>query len=159
MGSEITYFYLRGKKKQTLSFAKSTGVLKLAGILGSIQEKKGLVAGHNVRRQALPAGLSAQRARGSREGKDSPNTKPLLSSPAGQELAQHHQTPEVSVCAWWARVALQESSLRGPRPLSLQGGAEVPSLQGLSLSFQNSLPFPPLPLFIQSIPIGSSAWV
>lgn len=50
MGSEITYFYLRGKKKQTLSFAKSTGVLKLAGILGSIQEKKGLVAGHNVRR-------------------------------------------------------------------------------------------------------------
>lgn len=144
---------------ETLNFAKFTGVLKLAGILGSVQEKKGLAAGHNVPGQVPPAGLSAQRVRGSREGKDSPNAKPLLSSPAGRELVQHHQTPEVSLCAWWARVALQESSLLGPRPLSLQGGAEVPSLQGLSLSFQNSLPFPPLPSFIQSNPIGSTAWV
>lgn len=152
-------YLLLFKGKKTLNFAKSTGVLKLAGILGSVQEKKGLAAGNNVRGQASPAGLSAQRAPGSQEGKGSPNAKVLLSNPAGRELAQRHQTPEVSLCALWVGVALQECSLRWPRPHSLQGGTEVPSLQGLNLSFQNSLPFPPPPLFIHSNPVGSIAWV
>ena len=43
MDSEIIYLYLR-KKKNHFNFANSTGVLKLAGILGSVQEKKGLEA-------------------------------------------------------------------------------------------------------------------
>ena len=91
----------------------------------------------------MPRGRAAHRAKGS------PNAQPLLCGPAGR-AGSAPQGPEASlgVCAVGG-VALQECFLRGPPPRSLQRGAEVPSLQGLALSLQGSLPpFPPLPLSI-----------
>lgn len=116
MDSEIIYFYLR-KKKKHFNFANSTDVLKLAGILSSVQEKKGLEVGSSVFRQV--AGLSAQRAPGSPEGKGSPNAQPLLCGPAGQELAQRHQGQAASlcVCAQWQGWLRRNASCEG-RPLA-----------------------------------------
>lgn len=105
------------KKKKHFNFANSTDVLKLAGILSSVQEKKGLEVGSSVFRQV--AGLSAQRAPGSPEGKGSPNAQPLLCGPAGQELAQRHQGQAASlcVCAQWQGWLRRNASCEG-RPLA-----------------------------------------
>ena len=106
MDSEMICFYLR-KKKKHFNFANSTGVLKLAGILGSLKEKKGLEAGPSVFRQV--AALSAQ---------GSPNAQPLLCDPAGRAgSAPQGPGASLGVCACGRRWLCRIASCEG-RPLA-----------------------------------------